>query len=159
MWASNAALISTVPDLACTLLNQHLLPIVMRKTLALGGNSLRLDPSEGPLIMSLLSVTWDSASDDMIVVSTITALIEQIESAAKKDGFYNAFKYLNYAYEGQDMIGGYGLRSREYDPKGFFQTAVPGESKLFAEDGSDTTEGDVYERKRLVQIVTLSLQI
>lgn len=140
MWKVNAGLIDTVPGLVYTMLNQHLLPIVMSKSPALDGNSLGLDPSEGPLVMTLLSITWDSASDDAAVMSAAKALMEQIEAAAKASGVYHAFKYLNYAYAGQNVFDGYGrvnkarLRSasKAYDPMGVFQTAVPGGFKLFS---------------------------
>lgn len=140
MWKVNASLIDTVPGLVYNMLNQHLLPIVMGKSPALDGNSMGLEPSEGPLVMTLLSITWDSASDDAAVMSDAKALMEQIEAAARASGVYHAFKYLNYAYARQDVFDGYGrvnkarLRSvsKAYDPTGVFQTAVPGGFKLFS---------------------------
>ena len=141
MWTANAALVSNISGIVYTMLNQHILPIVTSKSSALGGNSLGLDPSDGPLVMILLSITWDSASDDATVMSTANALIDEIEAAAKVNGLYHAFKYLNYANAGQDVFDGYGPANRvhlqavskRYDPTGVFQRAVPGGFKLFEE--------------------------
>lgn len=66
-------------------------------------------------------------------------LIANIEVQAKAQQLYLPFKYLNYAASFQDPMTGYGSTikerlqniSRKYDPKGFFQTNVPGGFKLF----------------------------
>ena len=134
MWNVNASLIDTVPGLVYTMLNRRLLPIVMSKSPALDGNFLALDPLEGPLVMTLLSIIWGLASDVAAMMSAAKALIEQIEAATMASGVDHAFKFLNYAYAGQDVFDGYGrvnkarLRSasKAYDPTGVFQTAVPG---------------------------------
>ena len=139
-WKSTAASLAKVAGLTFTMLNQHLLPIVINKTAGLGGNSLGLDGADGPLILSLLSITWANAADDNTVTAAAKSLIEQIEIAAKERGVYNQYKYLNYADAGQAVFDGYGhanraylqAMSRLYDPRGFFQTRVPGGFKLFA---------------------------
>ena len=145
LWKINAAILAKVSGLTYTMLNQHLLPIVIKRTSGLGGNSLGLDESDGPLILSLLSITWAHAADDDAVTTAAKSLIEQIEYAAKNRGVYHAYKYLNYAYADQAVLEGYGQASklflqtisRKYDPHGFFQTRVPGGFKLFSESGID----------------------
>lgn len=140
LWKTNAASIAKVSGLTYTMLNQHLLPIVIRRTTGLGGNSLGLDDADGPLVLSLLSITWANAAEDDAVMAAAKSLIEQIENAAKDRGVYHAYKYLNYANAGQAVFDGYGqaskaylqAMSRRYDPHGFFQTRVPGGFKLFS---------------------------
>lgn len=104
-----------------------------------GGDSLGLTPSEGPLLVVLLTATWTNAADDAIVSDAANALFDAINADAKALGAYSGFKYLNYAAITQDPIEGYGssskaklqAASKKYDPKGIFQTAVPGGFKLF----------------------------
>lgn len=102
------------------------------------GNSLGLNPSLGPRVLCLLSITWNNATDDALVNRVAEDLINAIEQATKAAGLFDRYKYLNYAAIFQDPIGGYGNESvaemrrvsGKYDPKGFFQTGVPGGFKL-----------------------------
>lgn len=109
------------------------------KSATLGGNSLGLDPAEGPLMLILLASIWTNPADDARIIDVQRVLIDRIGEAARARKLDSRFTYLNYAFAGQDPIGGYGeqnvarLRttSRKYDPDGFFQKAVPGGFKLF----------------------------
>ena len=113
--------------------------ILPAKAKASGGNSLGLDPAEGPLFNFLLTVTWNSASDDALVTQKAQELYTRSEAAAEELGVQNKYLYLNYAAEWQDPIAGYGSEvkarlqatSRKYDPRGVFQNQVPGGFKLF----------------------------
>ena len=103
------------------------------------GNSLGLNPSGGPLVLTLLSITWNDAKDDALIDRVAKDLISRIEVLAKAAGLFNEYKYLNYAANFQNPIASYGpaslenLRevSRKYDPTGVFQDRVPGGFKLF----------------------------
>jgi hypothetical protein len=137
-WQAFSVTLSTVAGLGNTLLNQHLVPTVIEKAAARGGNSLGLDPSH-PVVISMLSLTWDDAADDNRVMTAATVFIDLVEQEAKRRGVHSPFIYLNYANRGQKVISGYGaatqakLRgvSRKYDPAGVFQSAVPGGFKLW----------------------------
>lgn len=130
------------PGLAFTLTIQPIPPAITSKSAPLGGNSLGLDPSEGALVLCLISGTWDSPENDAVIESTARGLNSQIIAAAKSNGLFNKWIYLNYAAKFQDPIGGYGpanqakLRavSRRYDPQALFQRHVPGGFKLFQND-------------------------
>jgi hypothetical protein len=62
----------------------------------------------------------------------------EIHTKEKEMGIFNEWLYLNYAAGWQDPIKGYGAASvafmkgvsRNYDPIGVFQKAVPGGFKL-----------------------------
>lgn len=103
------------------------------------GNSLGLNASEGPLVLCLLSITWNKAEDDDLINRVAKTLISRIEQATKAAGLFQNFKYLNYAANFQNPLASYGqdnvanLRkvSKKYDPTGLFQTGVPGGFKLF----------------------------
>ena len=139
IWQQSLSTLAHVPDLFYMMLHQHILPIVTRQTLALGGNSLGLDPDDGSLIMLLLAPTWSHAADDIKVMTAAKAFIERVEAEARERGLYQRFKYLNYADGSQDVINGYGevskaalqAASRKYDPTGVFQRLVPGGFKVF----------------------------
>ncbi|KAK3178819.1 hypothetical protein OEA41_000956 [Lepraria neglecta] len=113
--------------------------IFQRVPAALPGNSLGLHPSKGPLVLCLLSITWNSAADDDLVNHVAKTLIDNIERATKAVKLFGNFKYLNYAANFQNPIGSYGQKSvknlqrvsKMYDPTGVFQTGVPGGFKLF----------------------------
>lgn len=112
LWRKNAAPITKIPGLTWTMLNQHLLPIVIEKTPGLGGNSLGLDAADGPRIITLIAATWDNAADDKAVTAAAKSLLKQIEHAAKERGVYHPFKYMNYAYAGQAVFEGYGKKKQ-----------------------------------------------
>lgn len=130
---------SAVPGFVLTLTIQPIPPAITSKSAELGGNSLGLDPSDGALVLCLISATWDTAADDGEIGSAAKSLNSQIVNAAKAKGLFNEYIYLNYADDFQDPIGGYGaankarLRavSKKYDPNQVFQKNVPGGFKLF----------------------------
>ena len=87
----------------------------------------------------LILATWAKKQDDATVERAGLAFVGQIDQLAQSRGLGVAYKLLTYAYPGQDVIGSYGQESettlkavsRKYDPKGFFQKAIPGWFKVF----------------------------
>lgn len=142
LFKTATARLPDVPGLALTLTIQPIPPAITSKSAPLGGNSLGLNPSEGAFALCLISGTWDSPEIDAVIESTAKGLNSQIIAAAKSNGVFNKWVYVNYAAEFQDPIGGYGpanqakLRvvSRRYDPQPLFQRHVPGGFKLFQND-------------------------
>ena len=139
LWKTSTSKIARVAGLSYALSIQALPPSVTSKSGPLGGNSLGLHPSaDGPLIICLLTISWNSAADDATVAQVGRGLINQIDQASRSRGLFHRFKYLNYADADQDPIAGYGpeVRARlrtvsgKYDPLGFFQRAMPGGFKL-----------------------------
>ena len=105
-----------------------------------GNNSLGTTPADGNSMILLVSALWpDSASNDK-VHSMATKLMSKLDSAAQEMGLLKRFVYVNYADWSQKPFESYGeenvdfLRqtARKYDPKGIFQSRVPGGFKLFA---------------------------
>ncbi len=141
LWKNSSPQVANVSGILWTLSLQPLPPTIIAKAKAQGGNSLGLDPSEGALVLCLLSASWSEASDDDVVNGAGKKLFGNIKQVAVSKGLFNKFEYLNYAASFQDPIAGFGpeiqkqLRavSRKYDPTGFFQTTVPGGFKLFEE--------------------------
>ena len=135
--------LSSVPSLSFSLTIQPVPPTSPSKSAAsaAGGNSLGLErsSSSAALVLCLVSATWDTPTDDAQIASVAKALNAEIVDAAKAQGLFNEWIYLNYAADFQDPIGGYGpeigakLRavSRKYDPGQVFQKNVPGGFKLF----------------------------
>lgn len=131
--------LSTVAGLVTSLTIQPIPPAITSKSGPLGGNSLGLNPSDGALVLCLISCTWDDATDDTQVNSVASLLNAQIVASAKAKGLWNKWVYLNYANVSQDPIGGYGAANKEnlraasakYDPGKVFQFNVPGGFKLF----------------------------
>ncbi|KAL9118743.1 MAG: hypothetical protein Q9187_004711 [Circinaria calcarea] len=128
-----------VPGLIYSLSFQPLSEALLTESAARGGNSLGLSPADGPLIVVLLYSYWADASDDKTVISLQQVFLRQVERLAATRGKASSFKFMPYAYAGQDPIDGYGstskaklqATSRKYDPDGFFQKGVPGGFKLF----------------------------
>ncbi|KAL8805526.1 MAG: hypothetical protein Q9182_001895 [Xanthomendoza sp. 2 TL-2023] len=113
-------------------------PLPTAITTKSNANSLGLDTRDGNLVLTLITVSWTSATDDAAVNAAANAWYKDAKSASVKAGLSNEYVYLNYAAPGQDPIAGYGagnqanLRavSRKYDPLQVFQKAVPGAFKL-----------------------------
>ncbi|KAL8650625.1 MAG: hypothetical protein Q9226_005064 [Calogaya cf. arnoldii] len=142
LWDTTIPLIKPIPGIQWALSIQPLPPTITSRSGPLGGNSLGLSPSDGPLVNCLLTATWNNASDDDLASSTAIKLFENIEKEARyqnKPSLYHRYKYLNYADGGQDVIGGYGMNvkrrlrrvSARYDPRGVFQRQVVGGFKLW----------------------------
>ena len=141
LWKDSSSQVTNVSGILWTLSLQPLPSTIISKAKAQGGNSLGLDPSEGALVLCLLSASWSEASDDNVVGSTGKKLFDDIKQTAVSKGLFNKFEYLNYAASFQDPIAGFGPEmqkrlqavSQKYDPTRFFQTTVPGGFKLFEE--------------------------
>lgn len=102
-----------------------------------GTNSLGLEPNVKDLVLVDIGAAYNNAADDATVQAAVQKIFNQHVRILKKAGLFLDWTYLNYAGSNQDPIGTYGdlatLRrvSKKYDPKGLFQTAVPGAFKLF----------------------------
>lgn len=132
LWNSTTDSIKNIPGIAYFIIFQRT-PVIEP------GNALGLEGLDvTPLVLCLLSVTWDRAQDDALINSVTKTVIEEIDRATKAAGLFHRFKYLNYAAPFQDPIGSYGPASKaqlqavskKYDPEGFFQAGVPGGFKL-----------------------------
>lgn len=138
MWNSSLESITPIQGIQYSWTNQAIPPAITSKTAELGGNSLGLDPADGPLVLCLVTASWSDPADDDVVNSVGQKLIEDVDAASKASGVFHSFKYLNYAAKWQDPIGGYGpenvaklkAASKKYDPFRIFQKAVPGGFKL-----------------------------
>ena len=112
---------------------------LIEQSVAKGGNATGLKPLDGPLIVILFYSSWDSSGDDDKVFAANKEVLAAIEKESQSKGLFAPLVYLNYAWEHQDPISGYGedskLRlqavSKKYDPDGFFQVAGAGPFKLF----------------------------
>jgi hypothetical protein len=111
---------------------------MMQASLARGGNSLGLNPSDGPLVVILFYTSWNSPDDDYLVYEVNKQALRDIESESENKGVASSFRYMNYSFTHQDPIAGYGLQSQahlraasaKYDPDGFFQASNSGAFKL-----------------------------
>lgn len=98
LWNSTMANIITVPSLVSSGLAFEPIPTaVTGKSQGQGGESLSLAPQDGNLVPVQLSLTWISASGDDALAAASKNLVNQIDTAAKSQGRYNRWKYLNYA--------------------------------------------------------------
>ncbi|KAL8993114.1 MAG: hypothetical protein Q9169_006594 [Polycauliona sp. 2 TL-2023] len=142
LWNTTVPTIISIPGIQWSLSLQPIPPAITSRSLPLGGNSLGLDPADGPLVNCLLTGTWNNTSDDELAQTTAVRLFDDIEKEARfqnKPSLYNRYKYLNYADGSQDVVGGYGTNSKnrlrkvskKYDPSGVFQRQVTGGFKLW----------------------------
>ncbi|KAL9121317.1 MAG: hypothetical protein Q9187_002128 [Circinaria calcarea] len=132
-------LIIDTPGLLTSLIFQALPASITEKSLATGGNALGLDPTVGPQVLMLISFQWANEADDKIIRKAADTIFAQVDVEAKARKLGHRWLYLNYAAAWQTPIDGYGpsnkarLRavSKKYDPRGLFQTGVPGGYKLW----------------------------
>ncbi|OJD15367.1 hypothetical protein AJ78_04372 [Emergomyces pasteurianus Ep9510] len=131
--------LKSLEGLICSLTLQPYPNSLLKKSALHGGNSLGLDPADGPLVSVLLLTYWKNNSDDEIVLGVMKETLEKVEKAAVSRNQAADFKYMNYSFNFQDPIGSYGPEnkqklqkvSQKYDPEGLFQKSVPGGFKLF----------------------------
>lgn len=131
--------VRSVPGLFSSVAFQPIPTAITSRAGLTGGNSLGLDPADGPLVNVLLGLTWADTADDARIEAASKEWVRGVTHAAQAVGKTNPYVYLNYAEKWQDPITGYGpanvarLRqtSRKYDPDRIFQKAVPGGFKLF----------------------------
>ena len=130
-------------NMTSSLLFMPIPPIISSKSAPNGGNSLGLSPSDSTLIICLVSLSWTKPADSTLLTTTADALFAEIDKVAKANGLFVPFKYLDYAASNQDSIRGYGSDvvkslqrvSGRFDPKRFFQNAVPGGFNFFNKRG------------------------
>ncbi|KAH5563420.1 hypothetical protein HBI26_180750 [Parastagonospora nodorum] len=103
-----------------------------------GGNAKGIDPEDGPLLIMMLNPTWNSFADDERIHDGVERLLAMSRLMADEKGLLHRYVFTNYAYYKENVFKGYGEKSlaalretsRKFDPKGIFQTAVPGGFKL-----------------------------
>lgn len=130
--------LSTVAGLAYAFTLQPMPYTLYSRSASTGGNVLGLDRSKDDLINLLVTTGWDLDSDNAKVEAALKKLEANTVALEKQKGIFNEFIYLNYAAGWQDPIRGYGKNnveflksvSKQYDPSGVFQKAVPGGFKL-----------------------------
>lgn len=111
---------------------------LIEQSIARGGNSLGLKPSDGPLVVVLLYTAWDNSDDDEKVYEANKEALQVIKEEAVDNNVYSPYLYMNYAFLHQDPIDSYGSENKanlqaisaKYDPEGFFQTAGVGPWKI-----------------------------
>lgn len=111
---------------------------LMKKSVESGGNSLGLDPADGPLVSVLALTWWKSKDDDKQIIDAFKGVLDTVDEDAASRGTSVPFKYMNYAYDFQNPIMSYGPEneqrlkdvSKKYDPESLFQKGVPGGFKL-----------------------------
>lgn len=111
-----------------------------------GGNMLGLDSQEHNAIIWTGYVAVKTDQQALAVAQPrMAAMAAELESFAASLSGANRLVFMNYANPGQDPLGSYGERSVEhirsvaakYDPKGVFQTRVPGGFKVSRVAGSE----------------------
>ncbi|KAG9188953.1 hypothetical protein G6011_05821 [Alternaria panax] len=132
---------ATVADVEKILLIMAVQPITESATKAMqknGGNSLGIDPGNGPYFVLNFNAAWNNKEDEPKFHSVIANIIKLVKAEAKRRNLDNDFVYLNYASEYQNPLGSYGTKnkdrlvkiSKNYDPKQVFQYLQPGGFKL-----------------------------
>ncbi|KAL4809833.1 hypothetical protein BDV18DRAFT_166580 [Aspergillus unguis] len=102
------------------------------------GNVLGLDRFDENMLQVLYDYSWDNVADDALFQRLCEEAMAELDEYAKSIDKYNPYIYLNYADATQNPLRGYGEENVEYikkvaqkyDPKGVFQTKVPGGFKV-----------------------------
>ncbi|RYC58032.1 hypothetical protein CHU98_g8176 [Xylaria longipes] len=114
------------------------LPQLIYKRAPSGSNALGLSDRTQPLLIVLVSATWQDETYDEKINQQTQVLMADIEKEAHRLNAYDPFVYLNYAAPWQDPIASYGKESIQrlqkvktrVDPQGVFTYNVPGGFKI-----------------------------
>ncbi|KAJ5177524.1 uncharacterized protein N7500_000223 [Penicillium coprophilum] len=109
----------------------------MKASEAHGGNALGLDSSQVYLCYAEV-VEWIGSAYDDIVASWVEETTYKINNATQRAGLYDTFNYIGDAAGFQSIFPGYGVENHQklidiaakYDPRGVFQTLMPGGFKV-----------------------------
>jgi len=138
LWLAAVAKVEAAPGLMFSLVFQPVTQGLITQSLTRGPNSLGLEVSDGPFVVCLINTVHANPSDDDLVSATVLDLLQLIDALAAARELGTKYRFLNYGYETQKILEGYGEASiehlkavsKKYDPSGFFQTMVPGGFKI-----------------------------
>ena len=113
-----------------------------------GGNVLGLDRYKNNNIIFLLDLAWNGTKFDAEIRRLADRVMTNLTTYLQKEGALRDFQYINYSFQDQDPLGGYGVAalnkikaaSKKYDPSQVFQRLVPGGFKL-RDAGNGTSIG------------------
>ncbi|KAI1370392.1 FAD-binding domain-containing protein [Hypoxylon crocopeplum] len=139
-WQNMLSKIQDVEGLTFSFWFHPITKAMLESSAKAGGNAMSISPSDGPLFIVLVNPGWDRPGDDERVFAVVQDFVAEIRQLAKEKKLLHRYIFMNYAYQADDTIAGYGeesilkLRdtSRKYDPEGIFQKGVPGGFKLSA---------------------------
>ncbi|KAH7115001.1 bifunctional solanapyrone synthase [Dendryphion nanum] len=134
--AEFAAQMSTINGGTYALMPQPISTSMIDVSKTTGGNALGLKSK--PQLWFTVNIGWNFASDDAKAIAIATASMAKIEAITKSRGLYDPFIFLNDGGPNQKVIRSYGAEnfakmkkvSAAYDPRGMFQTQVPGGFKI-----------------------------
>jgi hypothetical protein len=137
IWNASTANLQ-VPNLSYTLAFEPIPTVLLSNSAKREGNVLGLSPSDGPLIVLLLTAAWKNSTYDALIDTAARNCIEAVDQATRKKGMFHPYKYIGYAGKNQEVLQGYGEQniefmknvSKKYDPGQIFQTLVRGGFKL-----------------------------
>ncbi|KAB8217744.1 hypothetical protein BDV33DRAFT_176750 [Aspergillus novoparasiticus] len=131
----------------------HITPAMRNKAAREGRHNVYgLEGPDEPLTNILLTAVWEQERDDAQVQCILRDLGEALEALAQSRGKHRLFKYMNYANHEQDVISGFGSKSKafllavsaKYDPESVFQKLQTGGFKL---DASGRPFGSPHQEK------------
>lgn len=104
---------------------------------AKGGNVLPLSSTENSVLF-LMECNTLTLDNEAVCHAHSSAMVAEIEAYAESVGGNMPWRYLNYADASQSPLASYGVENIDflkqvaasYDPKGIFQTRVPGGFKI-----------------------------
>ncbi|EMR72453.1 putative fad- protein [Eutypa lata UCREL1] len=129
--------VKDIPGIVWSIVLEPLPPIIYKKAPE-RSSSLDLSDRTKPLVIVLLSATWEEQTDDDLIDKQAQTLIANIDREAHRLNAHDPFIYLNYAAPWQDPIATYGDKSikrlcevrDKVDPSGVFTHNVPGGFKV-----------------------------
>ncbi|KAL7905464.1 hypothetical protein GGI35DRAFT_483585 [Trichoderma velutinum] len=103
------------------------------------GNALGIKLEDAPLIIIAILWRWTDSQYDKIIFEVADQFVDRVKNAARAQGAFHRYQYLNYADKYQDVYGGYGEENRKrllkikakYDPEDLMSTLRPGIIQLF----------------------------
>ena len=103
-----------------------------------GTNLFGLQAGKTDDVMVDMTSAYTNKADDALVAQVLTDIVNQQKQLLQEGGYLIDFIYLNYADISQPVLQSWGSEnidklqaaSKKYDPRGVFQTQVPGGFKI-----------------------------
>ncbi|ETS78822.1 hypothetical protein PFICI_08675 [Pestalotiopsis fici W106-1] len=138
IFQEEASKITNIPGIQVYIVYNPLTTPTIKKMTRRGGNTLRIQETDGPLTIINFNMRWSQDADTTRMREFLRRTLRRVKDASEKTGTDHPYLFLNHCYEEQTPLLSYGAENikrlhrirEDLDPDGVFQTLKVGQHKL-----------------------------